>query len=127
VTKGDREGGDDVSTLETLKGIAALVKKIGDIELNSKIIDLQSEVYELLEENHKLRQEIESLKNEKEIENNLTVKGHFYFRKNENSEDGPFCTSCWDNSKKLIRVHVSDSYGVEIASCPVCKFSSSYI
>ena len=113
--------------LDTVKGIANITKKIGDIELNSKIIDLQSEVYDLIEENHKLRSEIRHIANEKGIEDNLSMKGHFYTLITNDNEDGPFCTSCWDNNKKLIRCHIHEVYSIEMASCPVCKFQSSYI
>lgn len=117
-----------MNLIETVKAIANITKKIGDIELNSKIIDLQSDVLELLEENHRLRQEIANNENEDKIENSLFVKGHFYYRKNNELEDGPFCTACWDNNKKLIRCHISESFGgVKMADCPVCKNASSYI
>jgi len=118
-----------VSVIDTLKFIAGLVQKIGDIELNSKIIDLQQEVFSLLDENYRLKQEIEKLKHEidelkkiNEIESNLIMKGHFYYIKKGDSLDGMFCTACWDDRRKLIRVHKADY----IASCPVCKNGSSY-
>lgn len=113
--------------METIKTVANLTKQIGDIELNTKIIELQSDVFELMEENYNLKQQIDEYKNHESIEKNLIIKGHFYHLKNEDKIDGLFCTSCWDNHKKLIRCHVHENYGVEIADCPVCKFSSSYL
>ncbi|WP_099361486.1 hypothetical protein [Fredinandcohnia onubensis] len=113
--------------LETLKGVGKLVKDIGDIELNSKIIDLQNEVFSLVEENHQLRKRVDELETIESLENSLKVKGHFYYKENGDKEDGPFCTSCWDNNSKLIRCHISDPYDITISTCPVCNFGSSYL
>src|SRR5690606_20503376 len=114
-------GGMFMGLMDTLKSLGNLVKEIGDIELNRKIIDLQQEVYQLIEENHELKNKLEELKRIDEIANKLTVKGHFYVME---GKEGLFCTACWDNNRKLIRVHVSDPYGVDIGNCPICNFSS---
>lgn len=123
-----------MNALESLKGLASMVKRINDIELYSKIIDFQTEVFELIEENHELKQEIKSLKQNIEIlkqeellENELCFKGHFYYKTTEKEEDGPYCSSCWDNNRKLIRAHISDSMGFNIGRCPICDFASSYL
>lgn len=101
--------------METVKGVSNLVKEIGDIELNRKIIDLQTEVYELIEENHRLKAMNEELLNVKKIEGNLIFKSNVYYLKNGTEEKGPYCSTCWDKDKKLINMH-ENSY--ELYYCP---------
>lgn len=114
--------------LDTIKSVAGLAKKIGDIELYSQIIDLQTEVFSLIEENHKLRMELNAVDDVKEIERNLEVKENAYYLRKGETLDGPFCTACWDKNNKLIRYHlVETDINFNYGNCPVCKTSSYYV
>ncbi|VDG98893.1 Uncharacterised protein [Lysinibacillus sphaericus] len=106
-----------MAVLESIKGISNIVKEIGDIDLNKKIIDLQSEVFELLEENYQLKAEVRVLKEAADIQDRLRFKNNMYYFKDDTEDDEPFCTACWDQESKLVRLHINSW---ELYTCPVC-------
>lgn len=106
-----------MSVLDSIKGLANMVKEIGDIDLNKKIIDLQSEVFELLEENYEIKIEIQKLKSVSDTQDKLVFKGNMYYFRDDLEEKEPFCSACWDQNSKLIRLH-ENSW--EMYMCPVC-------
>lgn len=109
-----------MSIIDGIKEVANVVRKADNIDLYRKILDLQQEALELVEENHKLKNEIEKLNNYSETQERLMFKDNKYYLKTGESEDGPFCTACWDNNGILVRLHKSTPYGVEMHRCPVC-------
>lgn len=81
-----------------------LADKLKDLELKEVIVDLQSrlidlklQIAELREENVHLKAEARKLSMPPE----LVVKEGMYYK---TEGDGPFCTACFDNNGKLIRV-----------------------
>lgn len=110
-------GGDMMSVINTLKSVTNLVKDIGNIELNQKIIELQTELLELIEENHQVKSEIREMKENEDMEARLKFKDNMYYFKDDLEEKEPFCSACWDNDNKLIRIHTG-MYGLQ--NCPVC-------
>jgi len=113
-----------MSIIDNIKDVANVVRKADNIELYSQILDLQQEALELLEENHNLKKELQSVHDNKEIKESLFLKEHFYYRKINDVDDGPYCPSCWDDKNKLIRCHISNVYGIDLARCPICNYNS---
>jgi hypothetical protein len=68
-----------------------------------------SDIIELVEENNKLRNENAELKKQRDIASRIRLspnpRTHVYFLYKENGqqEDGPFCTTCWDIDRRLVR------------------------
>lgn len=91
-----------------------------DLQLKEILLDIQSVVYELQEENRDLRNEIHDLKNANITEVDLTYRDGVYVR-----DKDIFCSTCWDNNKKLIRVSVdkryTDSTKDVLFRCDVCN------
>ncbi len=95
-----------------------IIELIKDPDLRMKITDLYGQNIELKEENHKLRNALQEVKERAKINSELTHKDNHYYK----SEDGPFCTKCWDVDNKLVRLHKGDiSNGETYFSCPNCK------
>ncbi|MBM7631749.1 hypothetical protein [Geomicrobium sediminis] len=109
-----------------VKDALRFAKDSGNSELYFKMVEVQEKSLDLQHENYELNKEIKKLKEEKDVSKSLKVTGHFYYFHNK-VDEGLFCTACWDKDKNLIRVHVSDSYGVDTGKCPICNFGSSYI
>ncbi len=106
--------------------ISKILEIIKDPDLKLKINDLYSENLILKEENFKLKKEVEILKNNEETNEKLIHKDNHYFIKKDQSEDGPFCTKCWDSEKKLIRIHDHGvRSGLNYFECPNCKTSTT--
>ncbi|HAN10104.1 MAG TPA: hypothetical protein DCP90_05785 [Clostridiales bacterium] len=105
-----------------IKDAASIVQKADNIELYQKILDIQASALELQEENINLKNKVRELEKRKNIEDSLEFRENAYYKKLEdNKEDGPFCSACWDKDKRLTRMHsINDGTVVKFA-CSVCN------
>lgn len=100
------------AALGAVKTISEIAKNVNNVELIQKVIDLQSAIMEmqrdlqlLQTERHALTEEIRDLKEERTIRTSLEYANHVYWRRDESGTlAGPFCTTCWDASKQLVRL-----------------------
>lgn len=103
--------------VENAKEVVALVQKLDNIELLQKIISLQNEALALLEENSTLRRERD------EVSAKLSEIGDLEFRDSayydDDSGDGPFCSSCVDVKRQRVRLH-NHGQGVFLCPAPDC-------
>jgi len=90
--------------IDHAKDIAELIKKYNDVELYQKIIDLRDEIFELRENNLNLKGKIKALKKEKKINEKIVFEKPYYWIKDGEKKDGPYCQKCFDDNKKLIRL-----------------------
>lgn len=100
---------------DNVKAITEIADAIKNVELRSLILDLKEQVLELREENLLLKEELS-----KRVDYNMVFENNSYWIKNEDgTKDGPFCSACWDNNKKAVRM----KNGQGTYSCPVCQNS----
>ena len=81
--------------IATKKLIVDLESKIVDVE--HSLLQSKKEINRLLEENSELKKQLEFVENPK-----IILKDGLYY--DINDPDNPFCTTCYDKDKKLIRV-----------------------
>ncbi len=74
---------------------------------------------DLMEENRRLKEEINSIKENYKLGKKLVIEKSAYWEINGNEKNGPFCSGCWDNNNKLIRIQKKPT-AVRINICPVC-------
>jgi hypothetical protein len=98
-----------MGVIDTAKEAVQLVQKIDNIELYRKILDLQSDALKMVEDNGKLRDRIKELETAFAIKDTLTFEDNHYFVVKDGTKDGPFCTLCWDNDRKLVRKHKDEN------------------
>ena len=86
-------------------------------ETQIKLSDRIREIDELKEQITNLQKENESLKDPK---TKLIVRDGAYYGQ---GDDGPFCTGCYDNNGKLIRItDMTDAFmSLGKYRCPICK------
>lgn len=110
-----------MNIIEGFKSATELIQKIDNIELYRKILDLQSEAMGLVDQNNVLKEENKELKEKLKIKDNLVYRNNVYWlRLQEGTEDGPFCSRCWDVDNKLVRhAHLLTNFYV----CPQCNMS----
>lgn len=87
------------------------------IELAETQMRLAEQIQESIGNKQKIKtleEEIEKLKNPA---SKVFLKDGLYYKENG---DGGFCTGCYDNNKKLIRV-IEPLAGFKMHQCPVCK------
>jgi len=90
--------------IENAKDIAELIKKYNNTELYQKILDLRDEILKLREDNIKLKEKVKSLDKEKKVNKKMVFEPPYYWLKDGEKKDGPYCQNCYDDNKKLIRL-----------------------
>nr|WP_321256035.1 hypothetical protein [uncultured Pseudodesulfovibrio sp.] len=105
----------DIKTI--LSSLTDLVKKGMTVEAQEKIMDLREIILELREQNIEYRELAEQFQQQSAIEEELEFKDNVLWRLKDGERIGPFCQSCWDSQKKLIRLQ-KDEY---MYYCKVCK------
>src|SRR5205823_1805159 len=74
--------------------------------LAEKLIDVYGDMVQIMESNRALREEIQELKRQAEIEHELEFNPNngSYMRTISGAKEGPFCATCWDIDRKLVRM-----------------------
>lgn len=83
-----------------------------------KVSELQREMSDLIEENLSLRKENRVLQDMLEIKNKMKFERPFYYAEEAGKKDGPFCSKCWDDESKPMRLY---DCGNDRWWCPKCK------
>jgi regulator of replication initiation timing len=118
ITTVEGKGEDGMSLLDSINTLLEILYNVGNIKLYEKLKNIQKDALELVEENEKLKEENRELKEKLQVQGSLIFEGNLYWLiKQDNKKEGPFCSKCWDENEKLIRLH---SDGVDY-NCPVCK------
>ena len=100
----------------TIKKVYAVLQKISSVDF-----DAYEKINRLQQENEKVKTENNILKKNLEIKESIFLENNAYWIKKGDKKDGAFCTCCWDDSRKLIRL---SAYGKEAyAECPKCKYT----
>lgn len=101
--------------VQSIKDVWSCAKKLEQHELLEKLADLKDVCYELRDENRELKERLA----EKEAHNFVFENNMYWDQKADGIREGPYCTSCWDNRGKAIRMHKSRTN--ELYDCPICK------
>ncbi len=119
-----------ITSIKTASELAKFIKdsssSLQEAEMKMKLAELISELADtkismaeiqevILDKDTKIK-ELEDALN---LKNNVVFERNLYWTTNDdNSKDGPFCPQCYDNNRKLIRVH---TYSTSKMKCPTCK------
>jgi regulator of replication initiation timing len=117
------------SAIDVVKKLTELAGKTQNIELQEGAIELRTQILEIKEallkakeENYELREENTLFKEKitrlETITDIPTFKNGAYYK---SDEDGPYCTGCYDQDRKLIRLAPPTVKSVPICLCPKCK------
>ncbi len=93
-----------MAIFDELKSVASTLQEAGKIEQYRQILDAQKELLEMQKQIADLTSENRELKERLAIKESLIFKDNAYWIEKDNKKDGPFCTCCWDNDKKTIRM-----------------------
>jgi hypothetical protein len=108
-----------MGVIENMKEVADLVQKIGDINLNRKIVNLEGEVLALTREKRHLEVKVEELERTLTLKNNLAFKEPFYYLEGDRT---PYCPGCWEEKTAAVHLTFSGDYDETVDwVCPVCK------
>lgn len=90
---------------DAIKDGISVVKASDNIELLKSFMEIQNGYWEMQEELTKIKEENRVLKEELELKEKVIFKGNMYYINNDNNEEGPFCTRCYDENRSLVRMH----------------------
>jgi hypothetical protein len=108
--------------LPSYSQIADLITKGGTLEAQEEIMKLREAAIALQEENLRLREENKKLREEKEIATNLEFEGEIYWLRKDGQRTGPFCSPCYDEHKRLSRLHDGHNYATQSRwICLICN------
>jgi hypothetical protein len=89
--------------VDSFKDVLKVAETVNNIELYKKLSELQTRVMEVEEENRCLKDELARVKEQSRVTGQLRVRDNAYWLVNEGKDDGPFCMTCWDVDRKLVR------------------------
>jgi len=107
-----------MAILPNYKDIVDLVKKGSTLEAQEKILELREAAMEVQEENLSLRSRVKELEELLSLKQQVQWEKPYYWTMQGDIKDGPFCQTCFDNDKKLVRLQ-----GGKIGKwiCHTCK------
>lgn len=88
-------------------------------DLSLELAEIKSKLADVTIENSNLKKELHELKQQKAQKKTPFLKNGLYYV----DEDGPFCTACYDDKNKFIRLKDSnpDFKFLGELECPACK------
>lgn len=119
------------TAISTLQSIGGVLKKAGHIEITAQVIELQQTLLQLfaerathLEQMQQLRDENATLRAQLEVRDTLRFERNAYWRGSPGGKsDGPFCSSCFDVDRRLVRMLQLHR---EVSQCAHCKAISHH-
>jgi hypothetical protein len=113
---------DPTGIAATTRALFGLAKAAGDTQLYEKIVELTGMLNEAVADNSALRAQVAELSETLRVKASLRFDGRAYWTgEGTGPEDGPYCSKCWDDERKLIRLHPHS--GLEddgMFGCPKC-------
>lgn len=108
-----------MGVVENMKDVADLIKKLGDIELNRRILNLENEVLDLAREKRRAEDKVEELQRALKFSKELIFKDPYY---RVVGDPTPYCPACW-NTKRLAARIVTVTHPMLSSQkvCPSCK------
>ncbi|MFQ5805427.1 MAG: hypothetical protein ACE5I3_03140 [Phycisphaerae bacterium] len=116
-----------MDAIENIKDVLKLAQTVGNADLYQKLnavqidfLELSEKVRQLQDENREFREKLR----QKERMGELLAKRTHQHNAYGVDDEGPYCTACWDNKDKAVRMTAHP--GTEYAVCPVCKNEVCY-
>ena len=111
-----------MAIFDELKSIGKVLQEAGKIEQYKQILEAQEKLLEMQRKIDNLESENKELKNKINLKESLIFERNAYWiPKNDDIKDGPFCSHCYDDCGKLIRMRIGNYQTAGWAYCPKCK------
>ncbi len=110
---------------DKLKSIWKVFQEVGKIEQYRVISDLQKQILEMQKKIDSLEIENKKIKDSLEFQDDLIYENNACWKSKDGKKDGPYCSCCWDDQKKTIRMLPCGN--PEFYHCPKCKITGVLI
>lgn len=107
-----------MAIFDELKSIGKVLREADKIEQYNQILDVQEKLLEMQNRIIELDSENRVLKEQLETKASLIFEKNAYWIEQEEVKDGPFCSCCWDDNKKPIRMQPCGNPA--FYNCPKC-------
>lgn len=111
-----------MAIFDELKSIGKTLQEAGKIELYQQILDVQQKLLEMQKRISDLEAENKELNEKLKTQESLVFENNAYWVEKGGKKDGPYCSCCWDDDKKTIRMQPCGNPA--FSSCPKCKNKS---
>lgn len=116
-----------MDVIGTVKQLADLAKKVGQMELYQRLVDLQATVVEreaenlkLSRANHDLQVRLEGLERQLQFSKSLTFRAPFYYG---DGDEVPYCPRCWESDHVAMHLVSMPWSGGTRYDCPKCNWT----
>jgi len=107
-----------MAIFEELKSVAATLQEAGKIEQYKQIVQAQKELLEMQKQISELEKDKKELEEKLRIKDSLIFENNAYWINKSEKKDGPFCSCCWDDNRKIIRMQTCGNPAY--FDCPKC-------
>jgi len=110
-----------MAIFDELRSVANVLQEAGKIEQYKQILETQKKLLEMQKTITDLEIKNRTLKEKLEIKENLFFENNAYwFKQKDGSNDGPFCSRCWDVEKNTVRLQPVTT-NPSFHFCPECN------
>ena len=112
---------------EDAKAIIDIANKLGNKELQEKMLKFKTEALNYYEENHQLNEELRIANDKLKFKEKLRFEKNAYWYVEGDKIEGPYCSGCWDKNKEAIRLcdlNATRYFNKLLVNhvCPHCNF-----
>lgn len=108
-----------MAIFDELKSVAGVLQEAGKIEQYRQILDAQQKLLEMQKRISDLEGENKELSEKLKTQESLVFEKNAYWLEKDGGKDGPYCSCCWDDDKKTIRMQPCGNPAY--FDCPKCK------
>jgi len=108
--------------VDSVKQVADIAMKLGNIELSKRILDLQQEIIELTHQNWELKNDKKELEEKLQVKAKMSFKAPFWYMEGDSV---PYCPKCYEGDQKLAHLQFipEDESCRSYQLCHVCNKS----
>jgi len=111
-----------MAIFDELKSVANVLKEADKIPQYQQILEVQEKLLEMQNRISDLESENKELNEKLKIQEVLVFNNNAYWIEKDDKKDGPYCSCCWDDNKKIIRMQPCGNPA--FYDCPKCKNKS---
>jgi hypothetical protein len=107
-----------MAIFDELKSIGKTLREVDKIPQYEQILDVMEKLIEMQKRITDLESDNGDLREKLEIKESLVFEKNAYWIVRDSKKDGPYCSCCWDDNKKTIRMQPCGNPA--FCSCPKC-------
>ena len=108
-----------MAIFDELKSIAGTLREADKIPQYEQILSIQEKLLEMQKKISELESENKELKEKLEIKDLLIFEKNSYWIEKNDKKEGPYCSCCWDDQKKTVRMQPCGNPA--FYDCPKCN------